>query len=112
MDNRRRFSRFDIDVPAVIECVRVEGEKTVQVCWTVNLSAAGAFIRSSQPLPEGTPVKMDFVLQFADLETSTNPRGDLKLSASGHVLRSEPEGMAIRFSEDCEIYLREEKDSD
>lgn len=100
-----------MDVPAVVECMQARGEKTVQLCWTVNLSAAGAFVRSSQPLPEGTPVKMDFVLQFEDLESPTNPRGELKLSTSGHVSRSEPDGMAIRFSEDCEIYLREEKGS-
>ena len=105
MDNKRKFSRFDINVPAVIEFMHPGDEKMKEDCMTVNLSAGGAFISTSQPLKKGTTVRIDFTLQFPELETPVNPSGDLKVTATGCVLRTGPVGTAIRFNENYEITL-------
>jgi hypothetical protein len=107
MTDKRKYNRFDIRVPAVIEFTLHEEENNVKDCQTINLSAGGAFVHSLQPLEEGTPVRIELLLQFQELETPTNPHGDLKIAAAGVVLRTGHEGIAIRFNENYEIALGE-----
>ena len=60
-----------------------------------NIGLGGAFFDTPSPLPEGTPVKIDFALHFRRLLFPLNRRPLLRVQ--GHVLRLEPTGMAIRF---------------
>lgn len=57
-----------------------------------NLSESGAFIRTHEPLPIGTPIKLRFSVVLDDIET---------LEGYGIVTRvsKKPRGMGVAFTE-------------
>ena len=97
MEERRELERFKLRLPARVEVVsRVpEVEKDIISIETDNICSGGAFFHTLSPLPKGTQVKIDMVLNFQRLRTPKNKRPHIKVS--GNVLRSEATGMAIRF---------------
>ena len=105
MEERRWLERFDLRLPAEIEMVsRVPGlNKEKLSLQTENICSGGAFFNTPNPLPKGTQVKIDMLLNFHRLKTIENRRPLIKVK--GSVLRSEPEGMAIRFDRGYEITL-------
>ena len=103
MDDRRKFERFDINVPARLEILMEEGQTEIIDLLASSLSAGGTFLNIGRPVPEGSPVKIEVVLQFEKLKTLDDPEGTLVIAATGQVLRSGPEGMAICFNEDYDI---------
>jgi len=105
MKERRKLERFQLKLPAEIEVVsRVAGlEKEKLSLQTENICSGGAFFYTSNPLPEGTQVKIDMLLNFHRLKTIENRRPLIKVK--GSVLRSEYTGMAIQFGNGYEITL-------
>lgn len=105
MEERRQLERFDLRLPAEIEVVsRVPGlEKEKLSLQTENICSGGAFFHTPHPLPEGTQVKIDMLLNFHRLKTIEKRRPLIKVK--GSVLRSEPMGMAIQFDKGYEITL-------
>lgn len=101
MKERRKLDRFDLRVPAKIEAVG-EDHHQQEVPWllTKNISAEGAFFDTTNPLPKGTQVEIDLVLErrVRDL-----PDIQSHIKLSGAVLRSESTGMAILFDRDYKI---------
>ena len=97
MEERRELERFKLRLPARFEVVsRVpEGEKDIISIETDNICSGGAFFHTLSPLPKGTQVKIDMVLNFQRLRIPRNRQPHIKVS--GHVLRSEATGMAIQF---------------
>lgn len=59
---------------------------------TKNISAGGAFLETTNPLPEKSRVGIDFAV----------PTGVL-VKVTGVVLRSEPTGIAIRFDNEYQL---------
>ncbi|MBN1547940.1 MAG: PilZ domain-containing protein [Syntrophaceae bacterium] len=106
MDDKRKFERFAIQVPARIEVPAQDGHAVKLELETHDLSAGGTFIKLDHPLPEGSQVKIDIVLSFEELKTEIDPSGSLILSTTGRVVRSEAEGIAIRFDENYEFMGR------
>jgi len=107
MIERRKFNRYGINIPAVIEFILPDKDKNVKVYQTINISAGGAYIHASPSLREGTAVKVDLLFQFDKLKTPANPRGELKIAVSGFVSRTDSDGMAICFHENYEAVLHE-----
>ncbi len=103
MEERRELERFKLRLPARIEVVsRVpEVEKDIINIETDNISSGGAFFHTLSPLPEGTQIKIDIVLNSLKLRIPKNRRPHIKVS--GNVLRSEATGMAIRFDKEYRI---------
>lgn len=106
MNNKRKFERFNIDVPAMVEIPSHDGRAERLDLEISNMSAGGILLKFARPLPEGSQVKIEVVLQFEELRSPADPEGTLLLTATGHVLRSGPDGMAIRFDENYEITTR------
>jgi len=105
MTERRKLERFKLSLPARIEVVtqRRDVEETTHALnlVTENICSGGAFFRTLSPLPEGTEVKIDMVLNL-DRIRGLEGKGPL-IRVCGTVLRSEPTGMAICFCKDYEI---------
>jgi len=100
---QRKCERFNLNIPAKIETV-ISGEakdkETINLL-TKDICSGGAFFHSAQTLPEGTEVKVDFVLDINKLKKLTENRAYIKIK--GKVLRSGSEGMAICFHNNYKI---------
>ena len=103
MVERRRLQRFKLRLPARIETLPKTPDKKAKVLKleTDNICSGGAFFHTLSPLPEGTPIKAEFVLDTQRLRYPKDTRP--LINVRGHVLRTEPTGMAIRFRKDFRI---------
>jgi len=100
---QRKCERFTLNIPTKIETVISEQAKDKEILnlLTKDICAGGAFFHTSQSLPEGTDVKIDFVLDINKLKKLTENRAYIKIK--GTVLRSDSEGMAICFHKNYKI---------
>jgi hypothetical protein len=103
MNNTRKFQRYDINVPIRVEIMPTVGLAEKIDFEGINLAAGGMLIKTGKSLPEGSSVKIEITFNFNELKTPENPEGTLVLTVTGHVVRNEPEGTAIRFDENYEI---------
>ena len=103
MKERRRLVRFDLEIPATIELLTPDQEREILNLLTSNMCSGGAYFHTTKPLPEGTQVKIDLVLQLDRLKRLKEAYRQAYIKVTGEVLRSESEGMAICFDEDYQI---------
>ena len=103
MTDKRRLERFDLELPATIELLTSDQEKSLVNLLTTNISSGGAYFHTPQPLPKGTQVKIDLVLPLDKLRKLKDEHKQVYIKVTGTVLRSESEGMAIFFDEDYQI---------
>ena len=99
-NERRKLERFIIELPARIEVVRTHQEEALLTLFTKDISSGGAYFRTEKSLPVGTEVRVDLVLPLDKLKKFLSDREKVTVNVTGTVLRSEPQGMAIGFSED------------
>jgi len=103
MIERRKFERYNIDIPVKVEIVSPSGLSEKNDFEGINLAAGGIFIKNGQSLPKSFPIKTEIRFKFEDLKTPENLEGALILTVTGHVLRTEPAGTAIHFDEDYKM---------
>ncbi|MEA2083325.1 MAG: PilZ domain-containing protein [Thermodesulfobacteriota bacterium] len=99
VQEQRKFERFDLSIPVKIEVggSGQGGGKRILNHRTKDICAGGAYVHTAQPLPKGTEVNIDFVINIDKLKKIT--RNKAHVMVKGRVLRSESEGMAICFFE-------------
>jgi len=98
---KRRAERFHLDLTAF---VTASGRKSVTEPPAVtarDVSMSGAFFLTPSPLPIGTRVDVDMILNVGDDCVSGTRKTWIK--ASGAVQRVDPLGMAVRFDNDSTI---------
>ena len=97
MEDRRNDVRFKLRLPAKVELLSHNKDlgKNALRLETDNICSGGAYFNTLSPLGEGTPVKIDLLLDFARLNTPRNMRPLIKVG--GNLIRSGRTGMAIRF---------------
>jgi hypothetical protein len=103
MEEKRRIERFKLKLPArvaVISQVPEQG-KGIMRLETDNICSGGAFFNTSSPLPEGTQVRLDLLLDLNGLGIPKRRHPHIKVL--GDVLRSESSGMAIQFDKSYQI---------
>ena len=105
MKERRRLERFDLKIPATVEFMNLEHKEKILNLLTSNICSGGAYFDTTQPLPEGTQVKIDLVLPLDKLKKLKDEYKQAYIKVTGRVLRSESEAMAICFDEDYQISL-------
>ncbi len=100
MKERRKLERFDLALPAVIEILDLKPgmNGTSFDSFTRDISSGGAFFVTPDPLPVGTRVAVDMVLKTERLPP---PSGYPQVKAAGHVVRTEPTGIAVCFNGRC-----------
>ncbi len=104
MNEKRKFQRFDVNVPVSIEFLSGERRRRKKFFFeTDNLSAQGAFLKSDNTLPEGAQIKVKMFLHFVEPVTGVIPKGLAIIYVTGHVLRACAGGTAICFNDDYEI---------
>ncbi len=97
MENRRKDERFKLRLPAKVEVLsryNDVGKNTFRL-ETDNICSGGAYFPTLNPLPEGTSVKVDLLLDFDRLTTPKHMRPLIKVN--GDVVRSGRTGIAIPF---------------
>ena len=97
MTDKRKLERFDLELPATIELLTSDQEKSLLNLLTTNICSGGAYFHTTQPLPEGTQVKIDLVLPLDKLRKLKDEHKQAYIKVTGTVLRSKSEGMAIFF---------------
>jgi hypothetical protein len=103
MSDKRKFERYAINVPVRVEFKNPDGLLEKFDLEAINLAAGGILFKKGISLPEGSRVKLEVEFYFENLKTPENPEGALIMTVTGHVVRTEHEGMAIRFNEDYEV---------
>lgn len=94
MAERRQLERFVLQVPAII---RAPKEKVRQGA-TRDISAFGAYLVTDRNFKEGTAVTMEIELPVERFAQMLQQMRGVKLFIKGVVVRSEADGMAVRFS--------------
>lgn len=103
MGDRRKIERFKLRLPARLDVLgRYEDVQQATLSLeTDNICSGGAYFTTLSPLPQGTSVKIDLLLDFERLQTPQHLRPRIKVN--GKVLRSERTGMAVRFDKSYQI---------
>jgi hypothetical protein len=96
MPDRRRLARFELRLPAALSWVDENQKERTRSLFTKDVSAGGAFLYSTEPLPPGTSVRLLLALTNEKLRALTGTQGSIRVE--GEVLRAQTDGMAVRFS--------------
>ena len=102
MEEKRRLERYDLRLPAKIDALTSDEGTEVLNLMTSDVCAGGAFFHTTEPLPEGTEVKIDLVLPLDKLEVKDDYTHAF-INVTGTVIRSDPKGMAICFKKGYRI---------
>ena len=94
---RRRLERFSVNAFAVVETVSPESAKVFEL-HTRDISSNGAFFPMEVPLPAGEKVKVTLFLSISAHQELQLPLGGARIATEGQVVRSDPQGMAVKFS--------------
>lgn len=100
MKERRRHERFSINLPTRVELVTSAG-KQIRDLQTNNVCAGGAFFTTDQMIAIGTHALVKMEIRSERLRDLAGVETLVQLT--GVVIRSEPTGVAIRFSGDYKI---------
>jgi len=102
MIEKRRVARFDLKLKA---CLRAAGDEAESAATyeltTRDISTGGAFLYTSTPLTVGTPVDVHLILAPERQESQVLKKAWVQVS--GSVLRTDEDGMAVCFDDDCKI---------
>ena len=100
MKDRRKYERFSLALPVRMETKNL-GKKQVFDFETRDISAAGAFINTTEPFPIGKSFKLGLTASSERIRELTGAQS--LIECKGRVTRSSPEGIAIHFDSECRI---------
>ena len=103
MGERRKLERFGLNAPAQIQLESGSKKQDTIRLTTRDISSGGAFLYSSQPIPEGANVKMEFMISLDTLRKLAGEEGRAKVRVKGKVIRSDSNGIAVRFESSYKI---------
>ena len=110
MQYKRKLERFGLKAPAQIIPIDSNREKSTFDLVTSNICAGGAFFYTSYSIPEGTQVDVAVVLPLDKLEILKDSSKQVHLKISGKVVRTEADGIAVRFDKNYRISQLESGD--
>ncbi len=94
---KRRVERFDLNLEAFVLVAGESSKKKPSRLMTRDVSMNGAYLLTPEPLPIGTRVKVDVIVSLGGIVPSETQKA--LIQASGSVLRTDSQGMAIRFDD-------------
>jgi len=98
MREKRKVERFNLHIEAILNVQNEARMDKAPILSTRDISCAGVFLTTSNPLPIDTRVDLDFLLNQNELD-SGSPKEDarINISTSGKVVRTNEQGMAVEF---------------
>ena len=97
----RKMERFELDLPAQLSVSDSANKIDPVRLQTIDISAGGAFFRTSSPMPIGTSVKVEVIISLDELKKLKGKRACVIVS--GAVVRTDVDGMAVSFDERYQI---------
>ena len=108
--DQRTVERYELAVPARI--IEIEGDrKEIMKTRTRNISSKGMFISLMPPLPQGKCVEIELLLPVSKLLQMIGENRNVMVRVNGTVVRTESEGMAIKFEKDYQITVLDKHSS-
>ena len=101
MIEKRKVERFDLQLEAFVSLFGNVSQNQTESLITRDISMCGAFLITDRPLPVGSKVCVDMVLTLEGQKKQNAQKAWIK--ASGKVLRSDNEGMAVGFDDQSRI---------
>jgi hypothetical protein len=95
---KRKVERFNLKIEAA---VTLSDEVSRSKLLTRDISMSGAFILTNDPLPIGSQVNVSMILSADGQKDPSTPPAVIK--ASGVVLRTDNDGMAIGYDKNARI---------
>ena len=105
MEEQRRLERFNIKFPTKLEVFTSENKQVFNVV-TRNISADGAYFRTPTPIRNNTHVRVTLSINNNILRKFKKNPSLLKIR--GIVVRSDPTGLAVRFTRKFRVIRRYE----
>ena len=97
IEEKRKLERFALQAPTIVEAQRQSGSNVVLNLVTRDISSAGAFVPTTDPLEEGEFVRMEMFLSLETLRSILGTNSRVIVHVKGRVVRSDDLGMAIAF---------------
>jgi len=97
MAEQRKFERFTLRLPSIVETVGTGQEEETFDLVSKDVCAGGAFYPTDKIIRKGTKVKLRLTLSSETLKELTGTQGFLEIG--GTVVRTAPNGIAICFDE-------------
>jgi hypothetical protein len=99
--DQRRNERFRLRVPAsIVQAGEVEDNNAFGLV-TSDICSGGAYFQTDAPLPVGTKVKIEMILDIDRLKLTKAKKACIRVS--GSVIRATKTGMAICFADNFTI---------
>jgi len=96
MREKRKVERFDLKIETVLN-VQDEAPKSTQpMLLSRDISCAGEFLDTDNPLPIGTRVELNLLLSQHELVGKAQDE-KINIFTSGRVVRTNDHGMAVEF---------------
>lgn len=101
--DKREFERYSIEASVKVRFPSELEECTELLLKSMNMSAGGIFLSEGHPEMAGKTLSLEIELP---LDKSRDEGKMIVIKATGSVIRSGPDGVAIKFSRDLDISLQ------
>lgn len=101
--DKREFERYPVESPVKVQYPGKFEKSSEILLNSINISAGGVFLSEGHPDMEGKKLSLEIELPFCDSGDSGKM---IVIKTNGSVIRSGPDGMAIRFTNDLDIKLQ------
>ena len=92
---KRKMERFNLKLPTKLSWAGKDKEHKSIELMTSNICSGGAFFKTNKPLTVGTDVKLAVILTLGKFKIVKHKI--LYIDVLGSVIRTDQQGMAIRF---------------
>jgi hypothetical protein len=100
MIEKRLMERFNLELTARVSLRNRAGDAEWINVLTSNICAGGAFLQTRHPFPVGVKVNFEAALPLSEKIPKAK---NALIKISGVAIRSEEQGIALRFDDDYEI---------
>jgi len=102
MREKRKIERFDLHLETFWNVQNKSIVDKTPMLLTRNISSAGAYLTTKNPLPVGTNMDLKFFLSQQELSNESKDQ-KIKIWTRGKVIRTEEGGMAVVFEEQSKV---------
>ena len=101
MIEKRKVQRFDLELEAFVSMPGETSQTDMGNLVTRDVSMSGVYLLTDSPLPVGSKVNVDMILTLGGRKKQNAQQAWIK--ASGKVLRTDNQGMAVSFDDQSRI---------